>query len=230
VGSLQVQRLDVLPSLLQERDQKVGGQHDVGKEVVLGEGDVSDGNGEAENLLQLESDGASQLVDLDVHVIVVGHQERELSGLVESRAEETRDLTDNSLRGKEGVVLGSKLLDQLLVLVQLLQVIDGQKVKSKLLSLVTVELVSQDADAVLGLGDGGELDRSRETLVLLRVVVLQSNLELEGLSETTGLGLSLSVGLGWLGSSLLLSLGSRGEEGIDVFSQLFARYLTHCVF
>jgi len=218
LSGLQVERLDVLPSLLQQRDQKVDGQHNVGKQIILRQRHVSDGNSEAKNLLQLESDGALELVDLGVHVIVVSDKEGEFTGLVKSRTQETGNLTNNSLRGEEGVVLGSKLLNQLLVLVQLLQIVDRQKVDSDLLSLIAVELISEDANLVQRLGDGGELHRARETLVLLGVVVLESDLELESLGDPTVLGLSLRGVLRGLGGSSSLSLLCSGEEGVDVLS------------
>ena len=46
----------------------------------------------------------------------------EFASLGETGTEETRDLLDQSVGCNEGIVLASKLLDQLLVLVQLLQV------------------------------------------------------------------------------------------------------------
>lgn len=47
----------------------------------------------------------------------------ELSGLGETRTQETRDLLDESIGGDESVVLACELLDELLVLVELLQVL-----------------------------------------------------------------------------------------------------------
>lgn len=52
-------------------------------------------------------------------------------------------------------------------------------------------LISQNAYRECLLGDVGELDLTTETLVLLGIVVLETNLELNGLSE---LSLSLLVG------------------------------------
>lgn len=40
-------------------------------------------------------------------------------------------------------------------------------------------------DSHLGAGDGGQLDGTRETLVTLGVVVLQTDLEFDGLGEVT---------------------------------------------
>lgn len=56
-GCLDGQGSNVLPSLLQERDEVVDAQHDVGDQLVLGHLNVSDGDTHAKNLLQLELDG-----------------------------------------------------------------------------------------------------------------------------------------------------------------------------
>ncbi|GAM27382.1 hypothetical protein SAMD00019534_105570 [Acytostelium subglobosum LB1] len=61
-------------------------------------------------------------------------------------------------------------------------------------------LISENANGHLWLGDGGELDLTRETLVLLGVVVLEVDLELNGLGEAT---------LGFLG------LGQKGDNGLS---------------
>jgi len=152
----------------------------------------------------------------------VSDQQRELAGLVESRAEKSGDLSDDSLRGEERVVLGGELLDELLVLVQLLQIIDREEIDSDLLSLITVELITEDTDGVVGLSDGGELDGARETLVLLGVVVLQTDLELKSLGVSSSLGLTLGGFLLGLGSSGGLALRGRGQQVFDVLSKLFA--------
>lgn len=43
-------------------------------------------------------------------------------------------------------------------------------------------------DAHVGAGNGRQLDGARETLVTLRVIVLEADLELDGLEEVTLLG------------------------------------------
>ena len=55
-GSLDGQASNVLPALLQQRDEVVDGQHDVTNQLILGHTDVSDGDTQAENFLQLELD------------------------------------------------------------------------------------------------------------------------------------------------------------------------------
>lgn len=79
-GSLDGEASNVLPALLQERDQVVDGKHDVANELLLLHTDVADGDTHAENLLELELDGGLDLVDLASQVIGVGDGSRELSG------------------------------------------------------------------------------------------------------------------------------------------------------
>ena len=79
-GSLDDKTSNVLPALLQQRNQVVDGKHDVGDELLLVHVDVSDGNTHAENLLQLELDGGLDLVDAASQVIGVRDGGRELAG------------------------------------------------------------------------------------------------------------------------------------------------------
>jgi hypothetical protein len=130
----------------------------------------------------------------------VGDGGRELANLVETGTEKTGDLLDEGLRGDESIVLLGKLLDELLVLVELLQVFNGLEFHTSSLGLIAVESITEDADCHLGTGDVGELNSSRETLVTLGIVVLETDLELDGLDEIT-----------------LLLLG-LGEDGADGFS------------
>lgn len=48
-----MERVDVLPVLLEEGDEEVDGQHGVGDNLVLSHVDVADSNAQAENLLEL---------------------------------------------------------------------------------------------------------------------------------------------------------------------------------
>ena len=43
-GALDVKRTDVLPVLLQQRHKKVNSESDVADEVIVGHGDITDGN------------------------------------------------------------------------------------------------------------------------------------------------------------------------------------------
>ena len=104
-GRLEVQSADVLPVLLKQRHQEVDGHLDVHEQLLLGHGDVADGNTHAQHLLQLELDGGLDVLHLVSQGVAVGHQGRELTGLVKTGAQQTGNLLDDSLGGKEGVVL-----------------------------------------------------------------------------------------------------------------------------
>ena len=126
----------------------------------------------------------------------------EIHTLGETRTKETRNLLDQTLGSKEGIVLASKLLDELLVLVQLLQVVGGHAVEAVVLGTVKIVLVTENAiinpsvsrsisnrvtnhipDGHSRTREGRQTDGARETLVTLRVIVLQTDLKLDGLEE-----------------------------------------------
>jgi hypothetical protein len=105
--------------------------------------------------------------------------------LVETGTQETRDLLDQGFRGNEGIVLLGELLDKLLVLVELLQVIDGLEFHTGSLGLIAMESITENAHGQVGAGNVRQLDGTRETLITLGIVVLQTNLEFNGFSEVT---------------------------------------------
>lgn len=206
-GSLDGQGSHVLPSLLEEGDEVVDGQHDVGDELILSHANVTDGDTHAENLLKLELDGGLDVVDLALEVLVVRDWGWELSGLGETWTEETWNLLDQSIGSDESIVLACELLDELLVLVELLQVIGGHGVNTTVLGAIDIVLVTENAgrmlvyalrdrsrrgfvpDAHVWAWDLWKTDGSRETLISLWVVVLETNLELDGLQKVALLGL-----------------------------------------
>lgn len=106
-GGLDVEALDVLPVLLQERDEEVHGETDVEVELVGLHLDVTDGDVHADDLLKLELDGRLHLLNLVGDRGLVVDEGGELASLVETRAEETGDQLDDGGRGKEDVVLAS---------------------------------------------------------------------------------------------------------------------------
>lgn len=79
-GSLDCQAANVLPSLLQQRDQVVDGQHDVGDQLVLGHANVTNSDTHAEHLLKLELDGGLHIGDLGSEIFGVGDGGREFAG------------------------------------------------------------------------------------------------------------------------------------------------------
>lgn len=143
-GSLDDKAANVLPALLEEGDEVVDGEHQVGDDSLLLHLDVADGNTEAENLLQLELDGGLDVVDLGGHVLSVGDGGRELSGLGQTGTEQTGNLLDETLGSKEGIVLASKLLDELLVLVELLKIVNGHGVDTVVLGTIEIVLVTKN--------------------------------------------------------------------------------------
>lgn len=160
--SLDSQAAYILPSLLQERHKVVDSQHDVGDQLVLGHANIPDSNTHAQDLLQLELDGRFDFVDLAAQIFVVGDRRREFTScaaislcaesrdvqyltLGETRTQETGDLLDESVRSNEGIVLASKLLDQLLVLVELLQIVRRHGINSTVLGTINIVLVTEDA-------------------------------------------------------------------------------------
>jgi len=188
-----MERLDVLPVLLQEGHKEVDAQHDISQHLVLSHLDVSYGNAQAQNFLQLELYRAPDLGELVVEIFRVGDRSRELAGLGQTGSEQTGDLTNERLRRKEGVVFLGEFLNELLVLVELLQVVNRHVLKLNLFRAINVGRISENADRHARTRDIRELDSTRETLVALRVVVLQPNLKLDRLDKVA---LLLAVGIG----------------------------------
>jgi len=210
---LDEQGLDVLPVLLEQRDQEVDGHHDVGKELILSHLNVTNSDTQAENLLKLELDGGTDLVGLLTDVIGVGDGGGELTGLVKTGSEKTGNLLDQNLGGEESIVLLGELLDLLLVLVELLQVINRLELHTDLLGLIAVKGITENANRHLGAGDVGETNGARETLVTLGIVVLKTNLELDGLDEVTLLLLGLELdGLDALADGRNLNFAAHFDE------------------
>lgn len=189
-GGLDDQRADVLPVLLQQGDQEVNRHQDLVDQSVFVHFDVTDSDSQTQDLLQLELDGRSDISDLTVQVIVVGDWGWELTGLGQLRTQKSWDLLDQNFGSDESVVLLGQLLDQLLVLVQLLQVIDGHSVNTTGLSSVNIESITEDTDGHVWSWADWQLQSTRETLVSLRVVVLQTDLQFDGFQEVSLLGLS----------------------------------------
>lgn len=221
-GGLDVKHLDVLPVLLEEGDKEVDSELDVEGDLGRSHGHVGDGKGHAHHLLHLELDGGLGGIDLLLEVISLIKDGRELAGLGQTRTKDTRDLLDQRVGGKEVIVLLGELLDELLVLVELLQVIDGHLVNAKLIGLLAVLLVTKNADAGVGAGDGRELKGTGETLVTGRIVVLQGDLELDGLGELAGLALKFLA----LGGGDGLASG-EAQHLLDGSAQKISAQLAH---
>ncbi len=166
---------------------------------------------EAHNLLHLELDGGLDLVNLLLHIFARSKEGGELTRLGETRSQKTRDLLDHVVRGKEEVILLGKFLHKLLVLVELLEILDRHLGDLDTISLFAVGGIAENAALDVGTGNFGQAKGTGETFVTLRIVVLQSDLKLNGFGEVTLLSLELDV-------SLLD--GFTGREGKDVVDGL----------
>lgn len=155
-GGLEIKRLDVLPVLLKQRDQKVDGKHNVGNELIFSHLDVTNSDTQAKNLLKLELDGGTNVISLGLQVIIVGDSSRELADLVKTRTQKTRNLLDQSIRSQESIITLSKLLDKLLVLVKLLQILNRLEFHTSSLGLVTVESITKNTDGEVGTRNVGK--------------------------------------------------------------------------
>lgn len=115
-------------------------------------------------------------------------------------------MLDESIGSNEGIVLAGKLLDQLLVLVELLQVVGRHGINTTVLGTIDIMLVTENAtiqsakappsmctvdipDTHTRAGDNGQTNGSGETLVTLRIIVLEADLEFDGFEEVSLLGL-----------------------------------------
>jgi len=115
----------------------------------------------------------------------VGNRGWKLASLGKTGAEETGDLLYEGVRGDEGVVLAGELLDELLVLVEFLQVVRRHGIDAVVFGAIDVMLVTEDTDAHARSWDTGQLDGTRETLVTLRIIVLETDLKLDRLEEVS---------------------------------------------
>lgn len=177
-----------MPVLLQQGNQEVDSHQNLVDQDILFHFDVTNGNSQTQDLFQLELNGGSNVSDLLVQVIVVGDWGWELTSLGQLRTQESWDLLDQDFRSDEGRVLLSQLFDQLLVLVQLLQIFDGHSVDTTGLGSVDIESITEDTDGQVWSWADWQLQSTRETLVSLWVVVLQTDLQFDGFQEVSLLG------------------------------------------
>jgi hypothetical protein len=212
-SGLDVDRLEIVPSLLEEGGQEVNTHEDVLSKLVLAHLLVADGDGHAGDLLKLELDGGTGIVDLGSEVFVVGDDLGEHTDSVKNGSEDGGDLLDEGVTGKKESVLLGPLLDELLVLVEGLEAVEVHDVDLDVLSLANVEMlgVTDQADLEAWAGDVGEADGASETLVLLGIVVLEADLKFNGLGELAGL--------------LVLENGGQGLGDLCV-----GNTLAHCFF
>jgi hypothetical protein len=182
-GGLDIERLDILPVLPQQRDEEIDRHDNIRHDLLFGQTDMSDGNANAEHLLQLELDGRAHVGHLVLHVLVLLDERWEFARFVQTWAEDARNLAENRLAGKERIILLGELLDELLVLVELLEGLNVFEINADLLGLVAMDLIAEHTEVHARLAFLRQLDGAAETLVLLRIVVLQADLELDCFDE-----------------------------------------------
>ena len=144
---------------------------------------ISNGNIEAHDFLHLKLYSRLNLVNFLLHVLTTGKKGRKLTSLRETRTKETGNLLDHIIRGEEKVIFLCKLLHEFLVLVQLLEVVDIHVIDANAISLFTMGSIAKHTTLDFGARDGRETECSRETLVALWIVVLESDLDLNGFSK-----------------------------------------------
>ena len=204
--------LQVVPSLLEEGDKEVHAHHDVLSELVVGHVLSAGAASHAGHLSELELNGSAEVLDGKDKGLVVGDSDRELLDSVKNGSADDGHLLDDGVGGDEDIVLLGPLLDDLLVLVVLLELIEGGDidVETVLLGFGLVLLIGDHADLEVGTGNVRESNGSDETLILLWVVVLESELDLNGLSELSNLGLFPHV-LDPLEDHSVVDLGSHNK-------------------
>ena len=174
-----------MPLLLEERSKEVQSHHDVSLELLIGHGVVTDSDGEAGNLLELELDGSSGILDLLGKRLSMGDDGGEHTNSVEDGSNNDGNLLQDSVGSEQESVFLGPLLNKLLVLVEFLEgvKIGNIDVQVVLLGFVLVLSISDEADSKLGTRNVGKSDGTNESLILLRIVILETNLELNSLLE-----------------------------------------------
>jgi hypothetical protein len=150
---------------------------------------------------------------------------RKGADLVETRAQDTGNLLDDAVGGNKGSVLLRELLDELLVLVEFLQVIDGHGVNLGLGGIINVLGITENADVHAGAGGVGEADGTTETLVALRVVLLQTDLKFDGLDELPLL-LTLDNLLDCFTHGIVVQLAGHLKDGDGFLPRISAKNLS----
>ena len=131
--------LNILPAFLQQGDQEVDGHVDVLSEFFFSHGSNTDGGTHTEDLLQLESDGGLDFLELFFNLFVFTDGDGEFADLVEGVTHQLGDLLHQGFGSEEDIEGLGPLLDELLVLVEFLGTFDIDATNIDLLGLVTVD-------------------------------------------------------------------------------------------
>jgi len=190
-----VNGLKIVPSLLEHGDKEVEAHHDVGLEFLIIHIGATDGASHASDLSELELDGRTGVTDNGVEGGVLGDNGGEHLDSVKNGSNDDGDSLEDGVGSEEEIVFLGPLLDDFLVLVELLELIEGGEGEVSEEShvfdgLSSVLLISDQADLEVGTGHVGESDGTDETFILLGIVILKSELELNGLGELALSGFS----------------------------------------
>jgi hypothetical protein len=141
-----------------------------------------------------------------LHVVSTGNEGGELTGLGKTGTQETRNLLDHVIGSHEEIITLGKLLHHLLVLVELLQILNTHVIDTDTVGLFTMGSISENAALHSRARNSGELEGTGETFITDGVVVLQSDLTLDGFGEVSLLSfLFLSVDMD-------VSTGGKGKD------------------
>merc|ERR1719326_1428357 len=103
-GGFDVEGPDVLPLLLQQRNQEIDGHVDVLDQLIVVHVDITDGDGQAQNFFHLEFDGLFHFFDFGNHIVSLGQNGWKLTGFVQTWSQQSRNLSDQSIGSQECVV------------------------------------------------------------------------------------------------------------------------------
>jgi hypothetical protein len=219
-SGLDVSGFEVLPVLLEEGDEVVDGKSGVLTDGFVLHVDVTDAATKAKNLLELELDGGADFLNLVDEVVTEGDGGGEFVDTIHVGADNTGNGLDDGFGGEEGIIASAHLLDELLVLVELLEIFHGHGFDTSLLGLVLMLEVADDGDLVVGAADVGEAESAGEALITGGIVVLEVDLEVNGLEELALLALGQDFLDGVL-ENLRWDLGHGAERFMCFFLRLF---------
>lgn len=174
-----------MEAFLQQGDQEVDGHSDVLSELVFSHAFITDGYVKAGNLLELEPNACTGIVNLVLERLGMRDDLRESANSVKNGSQNLGDLLDKAVSGQEKMVFFGPVFDGLLLLVEFFQSIKIDGVNIELLSFGLFEMlgVSNEANLELWSGDVRKSDSSCKTLIFGWVVVLKTNLKLDSLLE-----------------------------------------------
>lgn len=172
-----------MPVLFEERNQKVDREHHVGNKFIFGHIDGANSNTETRGFFILELDGGFGFGNFLGKVVQVRDGGGKFTSLVQTRTEELGNLLDHRVRSEKSIKRLCELFDFFLVLVHLFQVIHGAERNVGSFGLVTMESITKNANGHFGTRHIGQFDVTTETLVTSRVVVLKTELKLNGFGK-----------------------------------------------